>query len=75
MVVGAHGLVGSLLPGGRYSSGLEGQADDVVLEERMLTGSPEEVRRIAFAFMRRIHDAYGAPNLTAEAYETSLAAH
>lgn len=69
--VGAHGLTGTFLPG-NYRGGFRGLADQVVHRQDRVRGTAGEIREIAYAFSAKIYDAYGAPNLGREAYETMI---
>lgn len=73
VIVGAHGLEGSVLPGPRHASGGRlALADIARFEQQVTEPSAAVAREITFGFMRRIYDAYGAPNLDAATYERLL---
>ncbi len=73
IIVGVRGLGGSVLPGSPYHrGGRTALADQTTLETRVTEWGPATVRAISFAFLRKVHDVYGAPNLTESSYEAIL---
>ena len=73
VIIGAHGLEGSVLPGTRYARGSWSALTDAArFEQRVTEPSAAVAHEITFGFMRRIYDAYGAPNLDAATYERLL---
>ena len=74
MILGAHGLKGSVLPRARYARGGYAALSDEVRSEQ-LVNEPNDIApsELVFAFMSKVHDAYGAPNLEPETYKRLLA--
>ena len=68
VIVGVRGLTGSVLNMGRYGSGIPALSDQVIVERMVSTPSDDVIRPIAFAFMAKVFDAFGAPDLTEEGY-------
>lgn len=73
VVLGAHGIAGTYLPG-NYRGGFRGLGQEATEDRRRVRGTEAEVRDIAFAFMRKVYDAFGAPNLTPDAYAAVIGA-
>jgi len=68
VIVGARGLTGSVLNLGRYGSGMPAVGDQVVVDRIVSTPSAAVIREMAFAYLTKIFDAYGAPDLSEEGY-------
>lgn len=73
VVVGVRGLSGTHLAGRRYErSGYSGLAAEARFEQMVSEPTDGAIRAIAFGFLRRVYDAYGARNLDAGGYERVL---
>ena len=68
VIVGVRGLAGSVLNLGRYGAGLSALGDEVLVETMVSTPSEAEIHEIAFTYMAKVFDAYGAPDLSEEGY-------
>ncbi len=71
--VGVGGLNGSVLPTSGRLGRLQALSDRAVAERMAPAWSEAISGDIAFDFLSRVHDAYGAPNLTREAFDRMLA--
>ena len=73
VIIGAHGLKGSVLAGRRYArGGSSALADEARLERTLREVTDDDPRALSFAFVRKIYDAYAAPNLDLARYEQLL---
>jgi len=73
VIIGARGLKGSVLAGRRYSrGGWSALADEVRLEKTVREAEEGEAATLSFAFLEKIYDAYGAPNLDRARYDQLL---
>jgi hypothetical protein len=74
VVIGVRGLAETHLPGRRYArTGYSGLAAEAHFEQLVRLPSEDAIRAVAFGFMRKVYDAYGAPNLDVAGYERILA--
>jgi hypothetical protein len=73
VILGAHGLKGSVLPRARYARGGFAALSDEVRSE-LRVNEPKDIApsELVFAFMSKVHDAYGAPNLDPVTYKRLL---
>ena len=70
--VGVRGLHGSVLPTSGRMGRLQALSDRAVVERMIPAWSETLSGDIAFEFIGRVHDAYGATNLTREAFDRML---
>lgn len=70
--VGVHGLHGSVLPTSGRLGRLQALSDRALVERMIPAWSETFSGDIAFEFLSRVYDAYGAPNLTREAFDRML---
>lgn len=70
--VGVQGLHGSVLPTSGRLGRLQALSDRAVTARMIPSWSETVSGDIAFEFLGRVHDAYGAPNLTREAFDRML---